>query len=451
MLFQRFDRLLFLAKGGRTVYFGRVGKNANILLDYFRRNGGFECPANANPAEYMLEVIGAAPGSHSDIDWPAAWNASPEKQEVRRELDQMKEELPQLTQVESSTGDMAKNSYREFAAPLIIQQVEVLKRVFVQYWRTPSYIWSKLALVTLSGLFMGFSFFNAGTSQQALQNQLFAIFLLFTIFGQLVQQIMPLFVTQRSLYEARERPSKTYSWVVFITSNVFVEIPWNALAGVIIFFTWYYPIGLYHNAEAAGQVHERGGLMFLLVLEFLLFTSTFASMVIAAIDTAETAGNIGNLMFSLTLIFCGALASPTALPGFWLFLYFLSPFQYLVDAMLSVGIANAQVVCSPNELLRFEPPSGSTCAAYMQTWIATAGGYLDNPEATTNCGFCAISSTNTFLAAVSSDYSHRWRNFGILFGYIIFNVFAAVGLYWLVRVPRKSRKQKKEEKLEKTE
>jgi ABC-type multidrug transport system permease subunit len=29
-----------------------------------------------------------------------------------------------------------------------------------------------------------------------------------------VQQIMPAFVQQRALYEARERPSKVYSWQV---------------------------------------------------------------------------------------------------------------------------------------------------------------------------------------------------------------------------------------------
>ena len=47
----------------------------------------------------------------------------------------------------------------------------------------------------------------------------FAIFMLLTIFGQLVQQIMPNFVTQRSLYEARERPAKTYSWKAFMLSK----------------------------------------------------------------------------------------------------------------------------------------------------------------------------------------------------------------------------------------
>ena len=92
---------------------------------------------------------------------------------------------------------------------------------------------------------------------------MFSIFMLLTIFGQLSQQILPLFVTQRALYEARERPSKTYSWKAFIISNIVVELPWNFLAGVIIFFCWYYPIGLYRNAIPDDQVHERGGLMFL--------------------------------------------------------------------------------------------------------------------------------------------------------------------------------------------
>ncbi|KKK21251.1 hypothetical protein AOCH_004898 [Aspergillus ochraceoroseus] len=76
MLFQRFDRLLFLAKGGRTVYFGEIGEKSSTLSDYFERNGAPKLHPEANPAEWMLEVIGAAPGSHSDIDWPAVWRDS---------------------------------------------------------------------------------------------------------------------------------------------------------------------------------------------------------------------------------------------------------------------------------------------------------------------------------------------------------------------------------------
>lgn len=193
MLFQRFDRLLFLAKGGRTVYFGEVGEGSNILVSYFQRISGIACPPDVNPAEWMLEVIGAAPGSHSAIDWHEAWRSSPEFQAVKEELHRMEEELPRITQPATSSNDTA--SYREFAAPFMVQQYEVLKRVFTQYWRTPAYIYSKTALCVCSALFIGFTVFKAGTSQQELQNQMFAIFMLFTMFGQLGQQIMPHFVS----------------------------------------------------------------------------------------------------------------------------------------------------------------------------------------------------------------------------------------------------------------
>ena len=39
MLFQRFDRLLLLTKGGRTVYFGEIGDRSAALTSYFERYG----------------------------------------------------------------------------------------------------------------------------------------------------------------------------------------------------------------------------------------------------------------------------------------------------------------------------------------------------------------------------------------------------------------------------
>ncbi|CCG83334.1 ABC transporter CDR4 [Taphrina deformans PYCC 5710] len=435
MLFQRFDRLLFLAKGGRTIYFGEVGENSHVLTSYFERNGSQKCGREANPAEWMLEVIGAAPGTTSDIDWHAVWKGSPEFRAVKEELAQLKAERPQQSQLKST-----KASMKEFAVPLSTQFVQVSKRVFEQYWRTPSYIFAKVSLCVLSSLFVGFVFYNSPNTQQGLQNQLFSIFLLFSIFGQVAQQIMPHFVTQRSLYESRERPSKTYSWIVFMASNILVELPWNALMGVLMFFCFYYPIGFVRNAS--GAVAERGGLFFLFVVQFMLFASTFTNMIIAGIDLAETGGNISNLLFSLCLIFCGVLATPQSLPGFWIFMYRVSPFTYLVDGMVSVGVANSNVVCSAAEFLNFEPTAGSTCMQYMSSYIASRGGYLNNPDATSACQFCEIQSTNVFLQSLGLNYAYRWRNFGILWAFIIFNIIAAIGIYWLARVPKKPKNKK---------
>ena len=145
MLLQQFDRVLLLASGGKTVYFGPLGKSASTMLGYFERNGGHKCPADANPAEYILEVIGAAPGFHTDVDWPTVWRLSPERGDVRAQLEQW--EADRSTSP-GTAGMNDQHSYTTYAAPMQVQLYETLIRISQQYWRTPSYIYSKIGLVT---------------------------------------------------------------------------------------------------------------------------------------------------------------------------------------------------------------------------------------------------------------------------------------------------------------
>ena len=50
LLFESFDRLLLLERGGETVYFGDIGNDSRVIRDYFSRHGAV-CPPNVNPAE----------------------------------------------------------------------------------------------------------------------------------------------------------------------------------------------------------------------------------------------------------------------------------------------------------------------------------------------------------------------------------------------------------------
>ncbi|KAF5011625.1 hypothetical protein FDECE_2288 [Fusarium decemcellulare] len=429
MLFQRFDRLLLLAEGGKTVYFGDVQN----MTDYFARHGGGVCPPYANPAEWMLQVIGAAPGSTSDVDWFKTWHESSEYLAVQMELEMIKNEKCRLAHVVVRED---ANSYREFAAPFMVQLRENVVRVYQQYWRTPTYIYAKAALCTFIPLFIGFIFFKAPNSIQGLQSQMFSIFNLLTIFGQICQQSIPQFVIQRSLYEARERPSKVYSWKVFMLSQFIAELPWNGLMSVLMFFCWYYPVGLYRNAEP-GELAERGALVFLFLFMFMVFTGSFAIFIISGFDTVEAGGNLADLLATLCLIFCGVLAAPGDLPGFWIFMNRVSPFTYLVGGVLSTAVGNADLVCADNELLSFKPVNGSNCGEYMAEFQERYGGYLIDEKATSECSFCPMSETNTYLDSISVHYADRWRNFGILWVYVLFNILAAMLIYWLARVPKK--------------
>jgi ATP-binding cassette subfamily G (WHITE) protein 2 (PDR) len=72
-----------------------------------------------------------------------------------------------------------------------------------------------------------------------------------------------------------------------------------------MFFEWYYPAGFYRNAIVTDTVAERGALMWLFLVVFMIFTSTFSHHLVAGVELAETASFLANIMFSMCLIFCG--------------------------------------------------------------------------------------------------------------------------------------------------
>ncbi|KAJ5166844.1 uncharacterized protein N7482_005625 [Penicillium canariense] len=422
LLFQQFDRLLFLAKGGKTVYFGEIGDQSRTLLDYFQSNGARVCGSSENPAEYMLEIIGAGASGKSTKDWSVTWNESQQAKGVQTEIDRIHDERASA----ASTGDVSQ--YGEYAMPFMTQLTYVTHRSFQGFWREPSYVWAKILLGTLASLFVGFTFFKPDSSLQGFQDVLFSAFMLTSVFSTLVQQIMPKFVIQRSLYEVRERPSKAYSWAAFLIANVIVEIPYQVLVGIISWACYYYPI---YGAEQASQ---RQGLMLLLVVQFYIFTSTFASLVIASLPDAETGGTIATLMFIMTLTFNGVMQPPNALPGFWIFMYRVSPLTYLVAGLTATGLHGREIVCSTAELSVFNPPAGQTCGAYLDPYVTTAGGQLYNSAATSNCEYCRLTNADQYLALSNIYYGERWRNFGLGWAYIGFNVFGTVLMYYMFRV-----------------
>ncbi|RSL99939.1 hypothetical protein CEP52_009463 [Fusarium oligoseptatum] len=382
VLFQQFDRLLFLARGGKTVYFGDIGDNSRKLLTYFQNNGARACGDEENPAEWMLEIVNNGTNS-SGQDWHSVWKASQERADVDAEVDRIIMEKPNA----SSNEDTA-DSHSEFAMPFVDQLREVTVRVFQQYWRMPSYILSKLMLGTIAGLF----------------NIMFAVFMIITIFSTIVQQIQPHFITQRSLYEVRERPSKAYSWKAFMIANVIVEIPYQILTGILIFATFYYPIvGIQDSA--------RQGLVLLFMIQLLLYASSFAQMTIAALPDALTASGIVTLLVLLSLTFLWCHAVPDR------------PSRFL-DLHV------------PTETSIFNPPDNQTCGEYMADYLKMAPGQLQNPDATENCSYCSLTNADQFMAGSNIYNSERWRNFGIVWVYIVFNIFVAVVSYYLFRVKK---------------
>ena len=83
--------MLLLERGGETVYFGDIGPDSRVLREYFGRHGAV-CPPNMNPAEYMLEAIGAGVTPRiGNRDWKDIWLESPEYEKANQEIQDMKQ------------------------------------------------------------------------------------------------------------------------------------------------------------------------------------------------------------------------------------------------------------------------------------------------------------------------------------------------------------------------
>jgi ATP-binding cassette, subfamily G (WHITE), member 2, SNQ2 len=419
VLFEHFDELLLLKAGGRVVYHGPLGHDSRTLIDYFEKNGAKKCPKTANPAEYMLEAIGAGNPDYKGKDWGDVWANSPEHTKRSEEIQQMISNRAHAEPSSSLKDD------REYAMPLSTQTFAVLKRSFVAYWRTPDYIIGKFMLHIITGLFNTFTFYHIGYSQIDMQSRLFSIFMTLTISPPLIQQLQPKFLDFRNIFEKRESNSKIYSWFAFVTGAIIVEIPYSIVAGSIYFCCWWFgAVGRHVSAFASGYTY-------LLLMLFELFYVSFVQAIASFAPNELLASLLVPVFFLFVVAFCGVVVPPVALPEFWRsWMYWLTPFHYLLEGFLAVAVHDQPVVCASEEFARFSAPPGQTCISYAQPFIQQAGGYVQT-GLDGICEFCQYANGDEFGAGFSVYYSHIWRDLGIFAGFCAFNYVVIYVCSWL--------------------
>lgn len=201
-LFAQFDKLLLLTKGGKTVYFGDIGSdNAHTLKDYFSRNGA-TCPPEANPAEFMIDVVTGAGGKGKD--WNKIWLESDEHNKLSNEIDE-------IVSHAASNPTTVNDDGNEFAASMWTQTKLVTQRMNVSLYRNTEYVMNKFAMHVLLALLNGFTFWMIGDSLNDLQQNLFTVFNVIFVSPGVIAQLQPLFIDRRDIFEAREKKSKMVS------------------------------------------------------------------------------------------------------------------------------------------------------------------------------------------------------------------------------------------------
>ncbi len=422
-LFEQFDRLLLLKKGGQTVYFGDIGKNSQNVIDYFEKKGAPRCRSEENPAEYILDCIGAGATAAVDQDWAEVWRNSEECAQATKEVDEIIETYGPLPSqvIDSSLGE-------RYAASWFKQLKLVTLRTHIQFWRDPVYVGCKFGLLVVAGLFLGFTFWDIDHTVIGMQNLLFAVFISLLISAPLINQVQDKALAARELYEVRESKSGTFHWSVMILAQNLSEIPYNFFGFLLAFFCFYFPMKVGYGSEKIGYFF----LMYTIL--FQTYISTFGLLVIYIAPDLPSAEVIGALLLSFMVSFCGVLQYKDLLPGFWIFMYRLSPYTYFVQSFVGIVLHDFEVQCAENEIAYFAPPVNETCLEFAGPFVSYAGGKIMNPEATDYCEYCKYSIGDEYLATVGIKYSQRWRNFGFIWAYIIFNICASLVLYYVLRV-----------------
>ncbi|KAJ4312438.1 hypothetical protein N0V84_009930 [Fusarium piperis] len=424
-LFAQFDTLLLLAKGGKTVYFGDIGVQAKTVREYFGRYGA-PCPQDVNPAEHMIDVVSGHLSQGKD--WNQVWLSSPEHEAVEKELDHIISEAASKPPGTFDDGN-------EFATSLWEQTKLVTHRMNLSLYRNTDYVNNKIILHISSALFNGFTFWNIGSSVAELQLKLFTIFNFIFVAPGVMAQLQPLFIHRRDIFEAREKKSKMYSWIAFVTGLIVSEVPYLVLCAVFYYVCWYYTVGFPADSSRAGSTF-----FVMLMYEFVY---TGIGQFIAAYAPNEVFASLVNPIFLGILVsFCGVLVPYEQIQAFWRYwVYWLNPFNYLMGSMLVFDIWGSDVQCSDREFARFDPPNGTTCGEYLEDYLEGLGtiSNLVNPDATSECKVCSYTKGEDYLRTLNlREYYYGWRDAAIV---VIFTISSYALVYALMKLRTKTSKK----------
>ncbi|KAK4065047.1 uncharacterized protein Triagg1_8683 [Trichoderma aggressivum f. europaeum] len=425
-LFAQFDTLLLLARGGKTVYFGDIGDNAKTIKSYFRQYGAV-CPIEANPAEFMIDVVTGGIESVKDTDWHQTWLESSEYGQMMAKLDNM------IFEAAANPPGAVDDGY-EFSMPLWEQIRIVTQRMNIALFRNTNYVNNKFSLHVISALLNGFSFWRVGHGVSDLELKMFTTFNFVFVAPGVINQLQPLFIQRRDIYDAREKKSKMYSWVSFVVGLIVSEFPYLCVCAVLYFACWYYSARLNDNSN-------RSGAIFFIMLIYEFIYTGIGQFVAAYAPNPTFAALVNPLIISILTLFCGIFVPYRQLNVFWKYwLYWMNPFNYVVSGMLTFGIWGSKVTCKEEEFALFDPANG-TCAEYLRDYIAGDGWRINltNPDATSGCRVCEFKNGSDFLTTLNiNHYFYGWRDIGIS---VIFAISGYALVFGMMKLRTKASKK----------
>ncbi|KAH9109174.1 hypothetical protein LEN26_014060, partial [Aphanomyces euteiches] len=307
-VFEMFDNLLLLKRGGYTVFFGELGHESAHLMEYFMRIPGTpSMTPGYNPATWMLDC---------------------------EEYKQLQAGLAVHTLPRADVPEMNFSTKR--AASNVVQFQYVLLRYFRMYWRTPTYNLTRVMLSIFLAVLFGLIFLSVDyTTYSGVVGGSGMVFMT-TLFVGIISfnSVVPLSVEERASYY-RERASQTYNALWYFLAGTIVEIPY-VLVTTLIFTVIYYPfVGF---TGSVGDVI----IYFLLLSLYSLMNVYMGQLAAYALPSVDVAMSIGALVNSIFILFMGFNPPTSAIPKGYKWLATITPPKYSLSVLVAEIFAKCE-------------------------------------------------------------------------------------------------------------
>lgn len=370
-IFNSFDSLLLLRRGGRVVYFGDIGRESESLIKYLESFE--ETPKileGENPATWMLTSITA-----KSSDYVRKYQNSYPYRQCLEVINEAKANANENNRIYFST---------KYAASLTTQSIVVVKRMMKIYSRSPSYNVGRIVQAAVVALSLGLMFANKSVPDNegdmtSRVNSIYiaVVFIMTTSFDN----VLPLFEVERNMFY-RHQENVAYNPITLINALLVSELPFIIQATFVFCTCFYFFMGF--------TVDITRIFFFYLFFGINMSMWTFLGQAfISMFKKLTTAQGYGGMLVTLSIMLAGVLIYPQNIPDGLKYVYWLIPSHYVIEGILvsqydedtteitpTLGSPFYRYVCGLESCaISCEVEPDTTCFGTAAEWInVTFGG-----------------------------------------------------------------------------
>nr|GME17435.1 pleiotropic drug resistance protein 2-like [Ipomoea batatas] len=322
-IFESFDELFLMKRGGQVIYAGPLGRNSQHLIEYFESVPGVtKIKDGYNPATWMLEVSTASVEAQLQNDFAEIYSNS----DLSRRNHQLIKEL-------SSPAPGSKDLHfpTKYSQPLLTQFKACFWKQYWSYWRNPQYNAIRFFMTIVIGLIFGIIFWDKGGKfhkQQDLANLMGAMYAAVLFLGGTnTSAVQSVVAVERTVFY-RERAAGMFSALPYAFAQVTVETMY------VLVQTLVYSLILYSMIGFEWQAVKFLWFYYYVFMCFVYFT-LYGMMLLALTPSYQIAAIVMSFFLSFWNLFSGFLIPRSQIPVWWRWYYWGSPVAWTIYGLIT--------------------------------------------------------------------------------------------------------------------